>query len=87
MQGAEFHVETREYGTPTVGTGSIDKVNGYAGSGINDKAVGVGEKFPRATCGGDAVGAKSAGGGVIDGNGESGVGAEDMDRSARKGKR
>ena len=42
MQGAEFHVETWEYGTPTVGTGSIDKVNGYAGSGINDKAIGVG---------------------------------------------
>ena len=87
MQGAEFHVETWEYGTSTIGAGSIDKVNGYAGSGINDKAVGVGEKLPRATGGGDAVGAKGTRSGVIDGNGESGVGAEDMDRSARKGKR
>ena len=87
MQGAEFHVETWEYGTPTVDTGSIDKVNGYAGSGINDEAVGIGEKFPRATCGGDAVGAKGTRGGVIDGNGKLGVGAEDVDRAARKGER
>ena len=79
MQGMEFHFYAGQYGPTAVGAGGIEVVNGDAGSGIDDDAVGAGKERPSPTGRSDAVGTEGLGCGVVEGDGQGRIRSEAVD--------